>query len=349
MINSTVLTAGALRATHTRVDFREAAVISDTYWGMCGQARRLNTEKDDTFKVLTEDGCYVLKLSNPQERLQELRFEIALHQHVWDHGVNIPVPELIPSTNAQRLVRVIDSAGQVRWARMMRFIAGEPLDSTDASPAEREQVGLALARMSHATRTFIHPAQDRLLAWDVRHLPQLTPLLRGVKNPEHRQMLTEGLRRFSSIERVLARQPLYVLHNDFSKSNIIVDHSLPTFVRAVIDFGDSVRTAVAVNVATALLNQLPATCEVRDTDIFADGRDVLRGYLTESVLSDEQLALIPFLVMGRIIARALLTLSRAAAMPENATYILRNTPQGWGQLRWFLAQSDKQLRVSLSG
>ena len=33
--------------------------------------------------------------------------------------------------------------------------------------------------------------------------------------------------------------------------------------------------------------------------------------------------------MGRVVARALITLYRAAEMPHNSTYILRNTEQGW--------------------
>ena len=46
--------------------------------------------------------------------------------------------------------------------------------------------------------------------------------------------------------------------------------------------------------------------------------------------------LLPGLVMGRVIARTLITLYRAAEMPHNATYILRNTEPGWAQLKWFL-------------
>ena len=40
--------------------------------------------------------------------------------------------------------------------------------------------------------------------------------------------------------------------------------------------------------------------------------------------------------MGRVIARALITLHRAEKMPHNRTYILRNTEPGWAQLAWFL-------------
>jgi Ser/Thr protein kinase RdoA (MazF antagonist) len=77
--------------------------------------------------------------------------------------------------------------------------------------------------------------------------------------------------------------------------------------------------------------------------LHADARDLLRGYLSVADLTPAELAAIPYLVMGRVIARAIITMHRAAAMPSNARYILRNTEPGWAQLRWFLAQSDTYL------
>jgi Ser/Thr protein kinase RdoA (MazF antagonist) len=131
-----------------------------------------------------------------------------------------------------------------------------------------------------------------------------------------------------------------VLHNDFSKSNIIVDHNNPAYVTGIIDFGDAVKTAIAVDVATALLNQLP---ETPNEDLFYRGRDILKGYLSIANLTNEELALIPHLVMGRVITRALLTLWRVKLFPENKRYIMRNTEQGWHQLDWFLARSTEQV------
>jgi Ser/Thr protein kinase RdoA (MazF antagonist) len=97
-------------------------------------------------------------------------------------------------------------------------------------------------------------------------------------------------------------------------------------------------------VATALLNQLPPEA---GPDIFAEGRDLLRGYLSVAELTAQELALVPHLVMARVVARALLTNWRARIMPDNATYILRNTQQGWSQLAWFLARTPAAVSAAL--
>ena len=116
------------------------------------------------------------------------------------------------------------------------------------------------------------------------------------------------------------------------------------FLTGVIDFGDAVRTAVAIDVSTALVNQLPRdAAENPVEDLFAAGRDVLRGYLRYADLTDEEMALVPHLVMARAVARALITIRRAELFPHNTTYILRNTEQGWAQLEWFLARDPEEI------
>ena len=107
-------------------------------------------------------------------------------------------------------------------------------------------------------------------------------MLDSVADDGHAALLRAGIERYMT--EVAPRVPglrRQVLHNDFSTSNIMVDHDDPSFVTGIIDFGDTVRTAIAIDVSTALLNQLP-----RDAtdDMFAAGRDLLRGYLRSAEL-----------------------------------------------------------------
>jgi Ser/Thr protein kinase RdoA (MazF antagonist) len=122
------------------------------------------------------------------------------------------------------------------------------------------------------------------------------------------------------------------------------DSSLPDFVTGVIDFGDAVRTAVAIDVSTALVNQLPRDqAENPRDDLFYAARDIMRGYLRLAELTREELELIPHLTMARAVVRALITIRRAELFPHNVTYIMRNTEQGWAQLEWFLDREPGEL------
>ncbi|HET9069517.1 MAG TPA: phosphotransferase, partial [Amaricoccus sp.] len=197
-----------------------------------------------------------------------------------------------------------------------------------------------------ALEGFAHPHDGREIAWDVRHLGRLAPLAAGVEDPLRRSQVEEGIERFRAIEGELALCRAQVLHNDFSRSNIVADRATAGFVTGVIDFGDVVRTHVVVDVSTAVLNQLKP---VGTDDMFDRARDLLAGYLAVADLDPTELRLLPHLVMARIIARALITTWRAAQFPANAPYIMRNTAQGWSQLGYFLKRSPEEVEATFAG
>lgn len=340
------ITDGAgLGSAHIRMLAEEAAELARRHYGMDGKLSRFETEKDDTFRLTAADGREtVLKVANPGEDAAEIDLQARLLDHLATSPVAPPVPRLIGTTEGQRGFLYEDRAGQKRHVRMLSFLAGTPLSETVSSSSQREKVGEALARLRLAMSDFAHPADSHELAWDVRHLLRLEHLLDHVEDRDHRRTLERGLARFALLAHRLEACRFQVLHNDFSRSNIVVDPRSPEFVTGIIDFGDAVRTAIAVDVSTALLNQLPPKAR---PDIFLEGRDLLRGYLRHADLTTEELMLIPHLVMARAVARALLTTWRAGKFPENRAYIMRNTEQGWSQLDWFLARSVDEVSDEL--
>jgi len=331
-----------LTARYVRMDARGAEQLALEQYGIPGLATRLETEKDDTFRLDCEDGRRViLKVANPAERALDIDLQVSVLEYVSARDVDLPVPTVIPDNRGRRVVQFTDHAHQPRIARLLSFVAGVPLDSVPGSRSQRREVGHLLGRLRHAMAGFDHPGASRVLAWDVQHLTRLAALLDAVPDERRRAQLRRGLERFAALSPKLRGLRRQVLHNDFSKSNLIMASDDPDQLVGLIDFGDVVRTAIAIDVATALLNQLPRDVNAPyDVDIFADGRDLLAGYLEVADLTSTELELLPHLVMGRVIARAIITHHRASIFPENERYIMRNTEPGWEQLAWFLSRSE---------
>ncbi|QGY33304.1 serine kinase (plasmid) [Pantoea cypripedii] len=326
----------------------EAVALASEHFGLHGSVRRFATEKDDTFMLTTHDGeRYTVKVANPSEPRSVLDFQIELVNHVNHNDPTLPVPENFRGLNGAYISDVLTSAGEKRMMRVMSFLPGTPRAKTTGNRQQREHTGELLAKLRHATATFSHPSDSRILAWDVSHLLNLLPLLSYVDDANHRQMLTYALRRFSAIEPLIKKGRYQVLHNDFNTSNILISDKQPEKVSGIIDFGDAVRTTVAVDVSTALMNQLTQPDASYSNDIFHEARDILRGYLRFADLSEEELELIPHLAMGRVATRALLTCWRSTLFPENSEYIMRNTAPGWGHLEWFLAHSMEEVSTLL--
>lgn len=340
---------GSLAADFTPMDEAQAARLASDLYGLSGKMTRFSTEKDDTFRIGMPDGrAYVMKIANPGESLDELDLQVEAMKHVAVRDATLPVPRVFQDRDGRWISSVRDASGIERRVRLISFLPGTVLDTVSSRPAEREHIGRMQARLRLAMADFVHPSASRVLAWDVRHLPSLAVLLEHVDDLDHRRMLETGLDRFVALEPAVAALPRQVLHNDFSRSNIVIDPDLPGYVSGIIDFGDVVETAVAIDVSTAMLNQLPRDAATRPVaDLLGDARDLLRGYREVASLSEAELAMIPHLIMGRVIGRALLTLWRTKLFPDNSRYILRNTEQGWAQLDWFLKRDPDDISAEL--
>lgn len=332
------------------VSAAEAEDIAVRLYDLPGAATRFDTEKDDTFLIDGQErGRFVLKIAHPSEQLEELDFQVALLRHLEAQAADLPVPRAHRDLNGAELPIITTRAGERRAVRLITFLPGTPLDRTTSTTPQREQIGEVLAKLRHAMAGFSHPADGRTLAWDVTHLLDLADLTCFIPEGPKRDWVTRALERFAEIRPQLDLCRRQVLHNDFNTSNLVVDQASPQFLTGVIDFGDAVRTAIAVDVSTALMNQMPKNIDTAGRcDLFDEPRDVLRGYLRHAGLTTEELRLIPFLAMGRLAVRALLTCWRAEIFPQNSHYILRHTEAGWAHLAWFHALSNAQISQLLT-
>ena len=174
----------------------------------------------------------------------------------------------------------------------------------------------------------------------MQHLPKLAFLVERMEDRDRRRQLERGLDRFITLQGRLAACRTQVLHNDFSRSNVVVDRGRPQFISGIIDFGD-VR---AHRHRHRPLDRASHPAQPGGSDgMFDAGRDLLRGYLGVADLTPDELRLLPHMIMARVVARALITTWRAEQFPDNATYILRNTHQSWSQLDHFLSRSVEEV------
>lgn len=325
------------------VSAAEAEDVAKRLYGLSGSATRFDTEKDDTFLLdCGSKGKFVLKIAHPSERREELDLQVTLLRHIEERDPGLPVPRAYRDLAGADLPVVTTRAGERRVIRLISFLSGTPLDRTTSTAPQRERIGEVLAMLRHAMSDFSHPADGRTLAWDVTNLLDLSDLLDFIPEGGKRASTVRALEQFAEIKPRLDLCRRQVLHNDFNTSNLVGDPASPQFLTGVIDFGDAVRTAIAVDVSTALMNQMPKRFDPGE-DLFDKPRDVLRGYLRHAELTDEELRLVPFLAFGRLAVRALLTTWRAELFPQNSRYILRNTEAGWAHLQWFSAMSTEQI------
>jgi 4-aminobutyrate aminotransferase-like enzyme/Ser/Thr protein kinase RdoA (MazF antagonist) len=296
----------------------EAARIAADLFGLHATASALGSERDQAF--LLDDGARggVLKISNPGEDEIALDFEEAAIAHIAAVDPELPLARSLAP-------RATFDGHQVRlFERRLGRKAGPELDDS----AVRE-VALVHARLCLALRSFFHPAAGRELLWNPQAAPQLRPLLDEIPDPARRALVARTLDRYE--ERVSPQWELLraqVVHGDFTLDNLLVDER--GRVAGILDFGDCCHTALAADVAVALVSFLRG----RPTDdVFRVARIALDGFSSRFPLEQLELELMGDLVAARLSALVSISAWRSRRFPENAAYI-----EAWDDDSWPLLE-----------
>lgn len=347
-------------APFERTTEADAAALAHALWGLTpARAVRVDTERDDTFLVETAEtaeaadaagipdtieggyGRYALKISHPADDPAVVELQLAAIEWAAARDAGLPLPHPIPALDG-RLLPVADG----RVARLSRWMPGRPLRDAVADaapdgappPTLLHAVGTAQARLTVALEGFAHPADGRALAWDVARLPELGALLEAVDDPAP---VTDAFDRFArTVAPRLDELPQQVIHNDGNLDNLLVSDSAPgagVRVAAILDFGDVVRTARALDLAVAASYLVPGDGRVATSEVLAG---LVAGW--ESVLPLEPLEreLLPGLVVGRLVQRVLLGSWLARELRGNADYLGRNIAHTRAQLARALAEGS---------
>lgn len=282
-------------------------------YGIEGRAERLTGERDENFRIHTPHGPgYVLKVSPVGEPDTLADLTVAVLLHLEHTAPSIPVPRVIRTAEGQTRIEINDSPEGARTANLCTYISGKLLStSTVRTTAQRHACGQLLARLAKALSTFGHEACRRTIAWDLRQLPRLASLIPGVPELPDVAFLRAFVAEFTArIAPRLAGLRSQFVHNDFNARNIIIDPADESRIVGVIDFGDAVHTALIADVAVGVMGQL-ATPDSADDAI----REFVAGYCVEQPLRAEEMAILNWLIAGRITQNVVITAWHRAQNP----------------------------------
>ncbi|CAN5347943.1 phosphotransferase [soil metagenome] len=267
---------------------------------------RLDTERDDSFRVTTTEGYLVLKVAHPGDDPAVIALQSSAMERAGERG--LPV---------QRVVRTVTAESSVvvggRTARVLSWLDGEPLADTAPDEEQLFALGAALGGLNAALADFEHPASHRELAWDI----QRTAALRGhATEPE----LAGVIDRFERVVApALARLPQQVIHNDFHPGNLLVADGEEPFVVGILDFGDVVHTARVCDLGVAIAYLVP-----EDGPAWRNADEVIRGFESVVPLLDEERDLLPDLVAARLLMRSVIPLVVPQPRTDTLHYVDRN-------------------------
>lgn len=287
-------------------------IIRDHY-GLKVAAERLTGERDENFKVTSAGGSeYVFKVANAAEDPSVTDLPTAALLHMEKRDPEFPCPRVCRDRHGRTQVHLEDSAGRSRTARLVTYLPGKPLRFASRSAAQRLACGRTAARMGRALRDFRHPASHRALVWDLRNVRKLGMLLDDLPGLPHAEFIADFIARFETrVEPRFTSLRHQFIHNDLNDRNILVDPADESIITGIIDFGDSVHTALIADVAIAAVAQITsiATCSEAITDL-------VHAYHEVEPLLAPEFDILNWLIAARIVTGVLIPSWHRAKNPS---------------------------------
>lgn len=327
MTEETAGRGDAMSASWSETSLAEAAAAVAAVYGLEGTARRLSSERDETFLFAAADGAhYTFKIANPAEDPAALDFQDGALVHLERHAPAVPVPRLVP-TRAGGQSHTLATVDGPRIVRLLTFLPGELQARTPPSPAQSRAVGRALAELGLGLSGYDGRPPEGKLMWDISHTLDLAEVCDHVA-PERRGQAETVLAEFSdTLPAITALTRRQIIHNDFNPYNILVDAAEPERIAGIIDFGDMVRAPLVNDVAVGLSYHLATDDWAARAGAFLD------GFLSARPLTDAEFSVLPVLTRARLAMSIIVAEWRSARFPENRTYIMRNHAAAWAGLR----------------
>ena len=312
---------------------REAEALLLRHYAIAGRAVQLRGERDDNFRIDRNDGSrLILKVSHHYEEPLVTNLHTSVLLYLAATTPRLATPRVLATKEGLSEVQLTDGQHAGRTARVTSYLYGRPLQSVPPSPSLRREVGATLARVGRGLRDFTHGAADRTILWDIQSAHHLRELVTVIPDRDARQALLRHLDRFAGVLspqlRALRSQ---MIHNDFNRANVLID-PFRRVVSGVLDFGDAIRAPLILDVAIAASYHLTNNANPMDEAI-----DLIVGYHQVEPLRQEELVILPDLILMRLIFRIVITEWRASIFPADRTYILRNIVRTWADFRSFQA------------
>ncbi|WP_208719128.1 phosphotransferase [Pantoea cypripedii] len=322
------------------IDCDFAETVLREHYNIQGQVRKLRSERDQNFLVECTDGLkFTIKFAHPGEEWLVSNFQTELLHHINLRAPELPVQQVRADCHGRFDLR-LNCLGQMRTVRVVSYIEGMLMAQSPATERQKYHLGKMAGRVTHALSDFSHPGQDHILLWDAQHASSLRDYMDVIIAPERRNMLAFCLENFEKkVKPLLPALRKSVVHNDMNGDNVLVNPANTDQIAAILDFGDAVCTAIAIDVAVGATYQLGTGDE-----LLQGALAFLRGYVKEVPLLQNEINIMFDLFLIRMFVRIVITEWRARQFPENSDYILRNTATSWLQLEQLLALPVEETR-----
>ena len=308
-----------------------SAIARQHYGLQTTEVTPLPGEVDLNFRIHTTDHqTRLFKIAHAGCRPETLDFQNQLMQRLAGAQVTPAAQHVVPSVTGEWVINITDPhTGDVRYARLLSWVDGEPLALIAPHTEElMEHIGTVLGKTSQALAGFDHPAAHRYSKWDVAQWEWIQPYIANCFEGHRLALIQNALEEWHQLSAPLLpslrKSTTYADANDY---NILVSGPPEArYVPGIIDFGDALYSYTVGDPAIAA-----AYCAMHQPDPLATIAALLRGFHAHFPLQETEIAALWGLIKARLLISVTASALNRSAHPENDYLQISDAP-AWALL-----------------
>ncbi|MER9826708.1 phosphotransferase enzyme family protein [Mesorhizobium sp. M0115] len=329
-----LLEESSLLSSSQSIDALLLKNMLERHYGLSGHVERLGSEKGHTFRLKADANEYLVKVSPSDEPEPVTALQIAAMRYLDDAAHALPIQRIKSTIDRRDSVPIALGDGTCRILSVFCFVEGLLWEQMDANVEQLTKLGDMLGRVNSALRLFGHPAAARSLVYDIGHFHHWVGLVEYTPDPKRRLQAQRVFKLFEEV--VLPRLPsleMQVIHGDYAPNNVVVDPQSDDFVKAILDFGDTVHSAVIFDPANPVAHLIGRTQDHPWQDAFA----FVAGYEQGRPINEAELPLLPVAALARLTMLALIRHWKAERAPDQSEELLAIAEYYWTNLERAMA------------
>jgi 4-aminobutyrate aminotransferase-like enzyme/Ser/Thr protein kinase RdoA (MazF antagonist) len=231
----------------------QAERILLSLYNLSGTASALPGYEDYNFRVkINSDDGFILKISRPNEDVDNLYFQQELLQYIDSCGKDIIVPKVTNDKKGNSISEFTDEFGKQRKVRLLSWVSGRVWSNVNPQLDDlRFSLGKQCGLLTQTLHGFDHPKAYRNFEWDIAQSLWTKKHLH-LFNEKEIEIISYFQELFENKFKAYCLLRKSIIHNDINDNNVLVSSELinPKVI-AFIDYGDAMHTQIINEVAIA--------------------------------------------------------------------------------------------------
>ena len=282
---------------------------------------KLNSERDINYLIsIKNKKKYVLKISNPSEILDILKYQDRLINHLRkDNNLKRYIPKIYHT----KIVTYLDKKNRECFVRLLSYIDGRMYGDIKNNEKIERSLGGLLANISIQLKSYVDPIGIRKFIWDPSNINWIKKDI-NIFRGKNKLILLNVFSEYQKYVKVNKKKIRYsITHSDPNNYNLVVKNNE---INGLLDYGDSIYAPTINDLAICLSYAL-----MNKKNIYSTLRNIIFEYHKKFPISEDEIYSLISLTKSRLLITVVMAKKQRLKYPSNK-YLSVSEKDAWNLL-----------------